>query len=104
MGNIPQTIFPAPKQCVEKAYKTVAYGGWDRNRTDVDGFAGRCITTLPPSLCDVPHGPEKTAADGRSKREMERETRLELATPTLAISWGSSATRLKFHASRGFGV
>ena len=25
-------------------------GGWDRNRTDVHGFAGRCITTLPPSL------------------------------------------------------
>ena len=26
------------------------YGGWGRNRTGVDGFAGRCITTLPPSL------------------------------------------------------
>ena len=25
------------------------YGGWSRNRTGVDGFAGRCITTLPPS-------------------------------------------------------
>ena len=24
-------------------------GGWGRNRTGVDGFAGRCITTLPPS-------------------------------------------------------
>ena len=23
-------------------------GGKDRNRTDVHGFAGRCITTLPP--------------------------------------------------------
>ncbi len=25
-------------------------GGWARNRTEVHGFAGRCITTLPPSL------------------------------------------------------
>ena len=25
-------------------------GGWGRNRTGIDGFAGRCITTLPPSL------------------------------------------------------
>ena len=24
-------------------------GGWGRNRTGIDGFAGRCITTLPPS-------------------------------------------------------
>src|SRR5579862_958879 len=23
--------------------------GWSRNRTGVHGFAGRCITTLPPS-------------------------------------------------------
>jgi hypothetical protein len=23
--------------------------GWGRNRTGVNGFAGRCITTLPPS-------------------------------------------------------
>ena len=25
-------------------------GGGGRNRTGIDGFAGRCITTLPPSL------------------------------------------------------
>lgn len=25
------------------------YGGWGRNRTGVHGFAGRCMTTLPPS-------------------------------------------------------
>ncbi len=25
-------------------------GGWGRNRTGVRGFAGRCMTTLPPSL------------------------------------------------------
>src|SRR5262245_10408552 len=24
-------------------------GGWGRDRTGVHGFAGRCITTLPPS-------------------------------------------------------
>ena len=24
-------------------------GGWGRNRTGVRGFAGRCMTTLPPS-------------------------------------------------------
>jgi hypothetical protein len=24
-------------------------GGWGRNRTGVNGFAGRCMTTLPPS-------------------------------------------------------
>ena len=27
----------------------VIYEGWGRNRTGVHGFAGRCITTLPPS-------------------------------------------------------
>ena len=42
--------------------------GWGRNRTGVGGFAGRCITTLPPSR----------------KLNLERETRIELATPTLA--------------------
>ena len=25
------------------------FGGWGRNRTGVRGFAGRCMTTLPPS-------------------------------------------------------
>lgn len=25
-------------------------GGWDRNRTGLDGFAVRSMTTLPPSL------------------------------------------------------
>src|SRR3569623_21348 len=28
----------------------LAFGGCGRNRTDVHGFAGRCITTLPLSL------------------------------------------------------
>ena len=29
--------------------KIAMYGGWSRNRTGVNGFAGRCITTLPSS-------------------------------------------------------
>ncbi len=29
-------------------------GGPDRNRTGVRGFAGRCITTLPPGLNATP--------------------------------------------------
>ncbi len=28
--------------------KQADFGGGGRNRTGVDGFAGRCITTLPP--------------------------------------------------------
>jgi hypothetical protein len=28
------------------------FGGWDRNRTDVQGVAVLCITTLPPSRGD----------------------------------------------------
>ena len=28
---------------------SLKFGGWGRNRTGVHGFAGRCITTLPPS-------------------------------------------------------
>ena len=52
-------------------------GGWGRNRTGVHGFAGRCMTTLPPSPRDeANHGDEASC--------LERETRLELATPTLA--------------------
>ena len=28
-------------------------GGWERNRTDVNGVAVRCITTLPLSHSDI---------------------------------------------------
>ncbi|MEY3667062.1 MAG: hypothetical protein RL572_602 [Pseudomonadota bacterium] len=71
-------------------------GGWGRNRTGVRGVAVRCMTTLPPSprstlvlrsqisavLAD------KTQWAGRETKDpkLERETRLELATPTLARS------------------
>ncbi len=47
-----------------------------RNRTGVHGFAGRCITTLPHSRFLI----KKATAVAW----LELETRLELATPTLA--------------------
>ena len=47
------------------------YGGRSRNRTGVDGVAVRCMTTLPSGLKS-------------DYLLLERETRLELATPTLA--------------------
>ena len=70
-------------------------GGGGRNRTGVDGFAGRCMTTLPPRQERRP-APRSTHAGPRNKREsrcklpvlslgdLERETSLELATSTLA--------------------
>ena len=81
-------------------------GGWGRNRTGVDGFAGRCITTLPPSQNHTRHkmktprrnsglidnhnpwpGPEPGTWSWVIPVQgiyLERETRLELATFTLA--------------------
>src|SRR5690606_9224220 len=69
-------------------------GGLGRNRTGVHGFAGRCMTTLPPGL--MASGPRlaQRAGSGKTKprrtgallSKLERETRLELATPTLARS------------------
>ena len=55
-------------------------GGWGRNRTGVRGFAIRCMATLLPSQCEL----IKKAASLRLFWNLERETRLELATPTLA--------------------
>ncbi len=40
---------PPPGQEVDKIK------GWGRNRTGVHGFAGRCITTLPPSRNKAHH-------------------------------------------------
>ena len=75
------------------------YGGGGRNRTGVHGFAGRCITTLPPRRLDStdkatlprftktlrsfakPVGAEKTAFP---RENLERERSLELPTSTLA--------------------
>ena len=54
------------------------FGGWGRNRTGVKtGFAIRRMTILPPNL-------EIRRASNEALRNLERETRFELATPTLA--------------------
>jgi hypothetical protein len=66
------------------------FGGASRNRTDVHGFAGRCITTLPSRHIDPALGDPNligTKTKGKQRlplRILERETRLELATSTLA--------------------
>src|SRR5437879_9796034 len=74
-------------------------GGGGRNRTGVDGFAGRCMTTLPPRRVDTsrkldrccPVTAVRAATDYKRKGEqvlslgnMERERSLELPTSTLA--------------------
>ena len=64
----------------------IGCGGWGRNRTGVDGFAGRCITTLPPSLIAATRTGKTSKKNLSFNRgqTLERETRFELATPTLA--------------------
>ena len=57
-------------------------GGGGRNRTGVHGFAGRCMTTLPPR-------PGARSKKGRTPKgspswNLERERSLELPTSTLA--------------------
>ena len=67
----------------------MASGGGGRNRTGVDGFAGRCMTTLPPRPGERPAHVRRV---GQTKREslalslgkLERERSLELPTSTLA--------------------
>src|SRR6187401_2889061 len=67
-------------------------GGGGRNRTGVHGFAGRCITTLPPRRdCCVGEDLRRESTT-QTKREsycafpgkLEREKSLELSTSTLA--------------------
>lgn len=58
-------------------------GGGGRNRTGVDGFAGRCITTLLPRR-NLYGFPAKRESIALSPEILERETSLELATSTLA--------------------
>src|SRR5262249_17913794 len=78
-------------KCRKRAMSDRLYavgGGGGRNRTGVDGFAGRCMTTLPPRLGGRRLGQRRR----QTKREsalalpwkLERETSLELATSTLA--------------------
>ena len=83
--------------------RLVCQEGWGRDRTGVHGFAGRCITTLPPSQKRrLLGGKNNLSRDLQlpylliicNKSDeillckqfclMERETRLELATSTLA--------------------
>jgi hypothetical protein len=48
------------------------YGGGGRNRTGVHGFAGRCMTTLPPRHYCAAEWPRCTVAvreDNKLKRE-----------------------------------
>src|SRR2546427_2351423 len=67
----------------------VLFGGAGRSRTDLHGFAIRCITALLPrrgcagfSHKENPVAQKREAA--ASLGNLERETRLELATSTLA--------------------
>ena len=58
------------------------YGGGTRSRTEIHGFAIRCIAILPFRLwlrCD-----ERPSTANATFEKLERETRFELATPTLA--------------------
>src|SRR5471032_1111825 len=58
------------------------FGGEDRSRTDLDGFAGRCITALLPRQRKLF---TKIAAGYALRSEiLEREKSLELSTSTLA--------------------
>ncbi len=78
------------------------FGGGGRDRTGVDGFAGRCITTLLPrqGSCIVPVNVESRCPGHSQPRlgvtnekgklvgfpfvMLEREKSLELSTSTLA--------------------
>ena len=61
-------------------------GGATRNRTEVHGFAGRCITTLPSR--PARHKPRLKRKGGKHCfppiSYLEREKSLELSTYTLA--------------------
>lgn len=59
------------------------YGGRNQNRTGLDGFAIHCITDLLSGQGCVQRGYIKKACHDRLLN-LERETRFELATFTLA--------------------
>ena len=61
-------------------------GGGGRNRTGVDGFAGRCITTLLPrrGLSGLFKLKGENALGCAFPENLERERSLELPTSTLA--------------------
>ena len=75
--------WPQPWQGCALPTELVSHnGGASRSRTEVHGFAIRCIATLP------------------TRQYLERETRFELATPTLArlcsTSWAIPANTSRF--------
>ena len=59
-------------------------GGRGRIRTGVDGFAGRCITPLPPGQTVRIKRRTELHNQCVDSNDLERETRFELATSTLA--------------------
>src|SRR5450432_2638458 len=65
------------------------FGGGGRNRTGVHGFAGRCMTTLPPRRVGPRYAATRCATNQEGERWLslgilERERSLELPTSTLA--------------------
>ncbi|CFP67296.1 Uncharacterised protein [Bordetella pertussis] len=60
------------------------FGGASRNRTDVHGFAIRCITTLPLRRQATRKKEARQVTASFPFWCLERETSLELATSTLA--------------------
>src|SRR6266850_2479094 len=59
-------------------------GGGGRNRTGVHGFAGRCMTTLPPRRMLETRNRDGLRKPAVPLRILERERSLELPTLTLA--------------------
>src|SRR5256886_15191617 len=59
-------------------------GGGGRNRTGAHGFAGRCMTTLPPRRALETGNSEGIRKPAVPLRILERERSLELPTLTLA--------------------
>jgi hypothetical protein len=87
------------KSLVSTSFTTRAsgYGGGGRNRTGVHGFAGRCMTTLPPRRVQrkklewenedpalVPLIATPRPETASLSQNLERERSLELPTSTLA--------------------
>ena len=61
-------------------------GGWGRNRTGVHGFAGRCMTTLPPSRRDPrAGGRSEGTVRGRPRNDKTPLPAIEQEGP--GVSW-----------------
>ena len=71
-------------------------GGGGRNRTGVHGFAGRCITTLPPRqvTCWIVSGfAAAVVTDGAATRRQSRERKREALLPFGIGAGDESRTR-----------